>query len=329
MCLTSKKLVILLLINLWVALGDDERRRKRFLFYRSNAISERACICPTEQSCSCCEDVVLLLIKTQRRLCANLMYQRNGLNVDISLDSNPVRSITITNYRPITICNQVPGSLFSRVCLSLVELNEFPRSLTVCPRFQITTKNQEWRINYTCVSISTELPTPGEPPADGANTTAGSMSGMIVASSTSSSEPGNSTGGSPPGEDAENEENGDDTMNGAVVSTGGPPGGSPGGSLGGPLGAPSGGSPGRPPGGPPGGPPGSSTDSLGGSAEALAALTALQYRVQPYGASDRSKHFPSRLPPAYAADFKHNSTSSTGVKLKSIVKTREERKTKF
>ncbi|XP_063995808.1 uncharacterized protein LOC135173110 [Diachasmimorpha longicaudata] len=364
---------IIFLVNLCVTLGSREednegskyinppRRgegQKMFLFYKSNAINERPCSCPTQQSCSCCEDVTLLLIKAQRRLCANLMYQRNGLNIDISLDSNTVRSMTVTNYRPLKVCTLIPGSLFSGVCLNLVELNAFPRSVTVCPRFQITTKGQEWRINYTCVSISTELPMANvTTPMAGmsAMMPGGPMNQMIV-NSQSTPMPNMMAGVSmsqmmmpPPGSTMANMMSGGPmnqmtlqpqrpTTSSPGTTTRGAPGGIPGAPTGGVPGGPLGGGPPMSTAGAPGTLGGVPRRSPGGSAaepggeqtlpgtpqivegteipdntsiELAAALTSLsngQSSLKAYGATDRTKYFPSRLPPAYAASFRHNFT---------------------
>lgn len=56
------------------------------------------------------------------------------------------------------MCTKLPGAIFSSVCLNILELNAFPRSLTVCPRLEIVSRSQEWKLTYTCLSISTELP---------------------------------------------------------------------------------------------------------------------------------------------------------------------------
>ncbi|KAK0168696.1 hypothetical protein PV327_002472 [Microctonus hyperodae] len=112
-----------------------------------------------EISCSCCESVLLLSTQTTKRLCANFMYQNNGLNIDISLDSKILRNTTVTTYRPFKMCTIIPESLFSFACLNILELNKFPRSITVCPRFNVKTKAQDWKLNYRCISISTNMPT--------------------------------------------------------------------------------------------------------------------------------------------------------------------------
>lgn len=56
------------------------------------------------------------------------------------------------------MCSMVPGSIYSKICLNILELNIFPRSITICPRLEFMSKNQRWIINYTCISISTILP---------------------------------------------------------------------------------------------------------------------------------------------------------------------------
>lgn len=236
------------------------------------------------------------------------------------MDSNTVRSMTVTSksidwlsnqfksnftiyqmkriyysaYRPMQLCTSIPGSLFSGVCLHLVELNAFPRSLTICPRFTILTKNQEWKINYTCISLSTELPAVNTTTAPigtaiGPGDVRVPMSGMIILA------PGVISPGSP-------------ALAGTltVVST-------PQGVV----------TPAAPP--PPpvsaattvGGTPAATTASRPAPLIATSATPAggptllpgdLAARLQTYGATDRAKYFPSRHPPAYAPNFGHNIT---------------------
>ncbi|XP_057323359.1 salivary glue protein Sgs-3-like isoform X2 [Microplitis mediator] len=112
----------------------------------------------TEVSCSCCEIAFMLFHMINRRICANFMYQRSGLNVDISIDESIISSMSVTNYMPFKLCSMVPGSIYSNICLNILELNIFPRSITICPRLEFMSKNQRWIINYTCISISTILP---------------------------------------------------------------------------------------------------------------------------------------------------------------------------
>ncbi|XP_074095253.1 uncharacterized protein LOC141524959 [Cotesia typhae] len=93
-----------------------------------------------------------------RKVCANIMYQRNGLNIDLTIDGNILSSMTVTNYIPFKMCSLIPGSLSSKVCLNILELNIFSRSITVCPRLDFMTQNHRWILTYTCISISTLLP---------------------------------------------------------------------------------------------------------------------------------------------------------------------------
>ncbi|KAH0540505.1 hypothetical protein KQX54_017840 [Cotesia glomerata] len=86
------------------------------------------------------------------------MYQRNGLNIDLTIDGNILSSMTVTNYMPFKMCSLIPGSLSSKVCLNILELNIFSRSITVCPRLDFMTQNHRWILTYTCISISTLLP---------------------------------------------------------------------------------------------------------------------------------------------------------------------------
>ncbi|KAK0083337.1 hypothetical protein PV326_006772 [Microctonus aethiopoides] len=133
--------------------------RKFFIFYKSKTFVERSCDCMEEISCSCCESVMLLSIQTTKRLCANFMYQNNGLNIDISLDAKILRTTTVTTYRPFTMCTIIPGSHFSFACLNILELNKFPKSITACPRLNVKTKAQDWKLNYRCITISMNMPT--------------------------------------------------------------------------------------------------------------------------------------------------------------------------
>ncbi|XP_031786942.1 mucin-19-like [Nasonia vitripennis] len=109
-------------------------------------------------SCACCETVRIVYTSEAKRLCFNMVYQRNGLNFDISLDSMIIKAMTVANYRPFQMCSPLPGLLFSSVCVNILELNQFSRSTTVCPRIEVTNKKERWQITYTCVSISTVLP---------------------------------------------------------------------------------------------------------------------------------------------------------------------------
>ncbi|EZA49982.1 hypothetical protein X777_11470 [Ooceraea biroi] len=93
-------------------------------------------------SCSCCQSVTIL----------------NGLNVDVALSSDTISTRTVANYRAFQFCVYVPGCLFSTACVNILELNQFPKSITACLRLDIYAKKQLWQINYDCVSVSTELP---------------------------------------------------------------------------------------------------------------------------------------------------------------------------
>ncbi|KAG7206796.1 hypothetical protein KM043_000706 [Ampulex compressa] len=95
---------------------------------------------------------------TRQEICVNFTYQRNGLNIDVTLSSDILRTRTVANYKPFKFCLFVPGCLFSMACINVLELNRFPRSITGCLRLDIYSKKQLWQINYDCVSISTELP---------------------------------------------------------------------------------------------------------------------------------------------------------------------------
>ncbi|KAF7992580.1 hypothetical protein HCN44_004924 [Aphidius gifuensis] len=130
---------------------------KSFLIRKTSSVGELRCSCPNVNLCNCCQMVTLMYSLTQKNLCANFMYTQNGLNVEMSLNSFIVKAATISTFRPNKICSKVPGALFSSVCINILELNSFPRSLTVCPRLDITSKSQEWKLTYTCISISTEL----------------------------------------------------------------------------------------------------------------------------------------------------------------------------
>nr|KAF7425188.1 hypothetical protein H0235_007626 [Vespula pensylvanica] len=93
-----------------------------------------------------------------KQLCVNFIYETNVLKVNITLNSIILTDQTITEYKSFRICNKVPGSFFSNVCANVLELNRFPRSITICLRTEIATKHKLWQLNYNCISISTELP---------------------------------------------------------------------------------------------------------------------------------------------------------------------------
>ncbi|EFN82429.1 hypothetical protein EAI_01573 [Harpegnathos saltator] len=102
-----------------------------------------------------CNVLFLFLLS---ELCVNFTYQRNGLNVDVALNSDTISTRTVTNYKAFQFCVFVPGCLFSTACVNILELNQFPKSITVCLRLDIYAKKQLWQINYDCISLSTELP---------------------------------------------------------------------------------------------------------------------------------------------------------------------------
>ncbi|XP_015190968.1 PREDICTED: uncharacterized protein LOC107074227 [Polistes dominula] len=131
---------------------------RAFLIFKTNSVSGRSCTCPTSYSCSCCENVIIIYTKMRKQLCVNFNYETNGLNVNITLNTIVLTNRTVTEYKPFKICSRVPGSLFSSVCANILELNQFPRSITACLRTEITTKYKSWELTYNCVSISTELP---------------------------------------------------------------------------------------------------------------------------------------------------------------------------
>ncbi|XP_019697834.2 uncharacterized protein LOC105185185, partial [Harpegnathos saltator] len=129
-----------------------------FLVYRTISVIQRSCNCAMSFSCSCCQSVIILYTKREKNLCVNFTYQRNGLNVDVALNSDTISTRTVTNYKAFQFCVFVPGCLFSTACVNILELNQFPKSITVCLRLDIYAKKQLWQINYDCISLSTELP---------------------------------------------------------------------------------------------------------------------------------------------------------------------------
>ncbi|XP_024227892.1 uncharacterized protein LOC105681951 [Bombus impatiens] len=177
------------LISFWLRLiffwtvGATEGRipvSKGFLAYRTVQTFQTYCTCNTSYSCSCCQSVFILYTKAEKKLCVNLTYQRNGLNIDVALNSDTLRSRTITNYKPLKFCTNIPGCYFSSACVNILELNKFPRSITACLRLDIFSKKRLWQLNYDCVSISMELPT-----IPGNGTTSTTMNaGMTSAMST-------------------------------------------------------------------------------------------------------------------------------------------------
>ncbi|XP_076675941.1 uncharacterized protein LOC143373043 [Andrena cerasifolii] len=131
---------------------------KGFLAHRAVTSLQKYCTCPVAYSCSCCQSVIILYTKAERNLCVNFTYQRNGLNIDVTLKSTTIKTRRVTDYKPLKFCINVPGCLFSSACISVLELNQFARSITACLRLDIFSKKRLWQINYDCVSILTELP---------------------------------------------------------------------------------------------------------------------------------------------------------------------------
>ncbi|XP_011880365.1 PREDICTED: uncharacterized protein LOC105568906 [Vollenhovia emeryi] len=109
-------------------------------------------------SCSCCQSVMILYTRKQKDLCVNFTYQRNGLNIDLTLSSDTISTRTVASFKPFQFCVYVPGCLFSTACVNILELNRFPRSITACLRLDIYAKKQLWQISYDCISVSIELP---------------------------------------------------------------------------------------------------------------------------------------------------------------------------
>ncbi|XP_012235252.1 uncharacterized protein [Linepithema humile] len=153
------------LIWIWLCLVDESIAINKsiavsrgFFIYRTISITQRSCNCPMSFSCTCCQSVIILYTRKEKNLCVNFTYQRNGLNVDVALSSDTISTRTVTNYRAFQFCVYVPGCLFSTACINILELNQFPRSITICLRLDIYAKKQLWQINYDCLSVSTELP---------------------------------------------------------------------------------------------------------------------------------------------------------------------------
>ncbi|XP_029166430.1 uncharacterized protein LOC114937172 [Nylanderia fulva] len=128
------------------------------LIYRTISVTQQSCKCSMSFSCSCCQSVIILYTKAKKDLCVNFTYQRNGLNVDVALSSDTISTRTITNFRPLQFCVNVPGCLFSTACINILELKQFPTSITACLRLDIYATKQLWQINYNCISVSMELP---------------------------------------------------------------------------------------------------------------------------------------------------------------------------
>ncbi|XP_043479660.1 uncharacterized protein LOC122509560 [Leptopilina heterotoma] len=64
-------------------------------------------------------------------------------------------NLFLTGNEHIRVCTSIPGCLFSTICLKILEVNFFPRSITVCPQMNVSSKSRKWQISYTCISINT------------------------------------------------------------------------------------------------------------------------------------------------------------------------------
>ncbi|XP_050450662.1 uncharacterized protein LOC126851103 [Cataglyphis hispanica] len=151
-------LVLIYLVREAIAVRSSIAVPRGFLIYRTISITQRSCNCLMSFSCSCCQNVIIRYTKEKKDLCVNFTYQRNGLNVDVTLSSDTISARTITNFKALQFCVHVPGSLFSSACINMLELNLFPTSITVRPRLDIYATKQLWQINYNCINVSMELP---------------------------------------------------------------------------------------------------------------------------------------------------------------------------
>ncbi|GAB1863315.1 DUF4773 domain-containing protein [Camponotus japonicus] len=129
-----------------------------FLIYRTISITQQACNCSMSFSCSCCQSVIIRYTKEKKDLCVNFTYQRNGLNVDVTLSSDTISTRTITNLKALKFCVNVPNCMFSTACINILELNLLPTSIMACLRLDIYATKQLWQINYNCISVSMQLP---------------------------------------------------------------------------------------------------------------------------------------------------------------------------
>lgn len=146
--------------------------------YRTVQTYQKYCICETSYSCSCCQNVIILYTKVEKNrkylikfikyyfdtflcsfksnyfqvivliyfllctVCVNFTYQRNGLNIDITLNSDMLRARTITDYKSLKFCTNIPGCYFSSACVNVLELNKFPRyGILKCNSFIIVSYN--------------------------------------------------------------------------------------------------------------------------------------------------------------------------------------------
>ncbi|XP_076642228.1 uncharacterized protein LOC143353019 [Halictus rubicundus] len=126
-----------------------------FLAYKTVTSIRPSCTCPTSYACSCCQIVTILFIKAEKNLCVNFVYQGNGVRIDVTLNSDVLKSRKVTDYSPLKFCIDIPRCVFSTACINVLELNQFSRSITVCLRLDIYSKKRIWQLNYDCVSIST------------------------------------------------------------------------------------------------------------------------------------------------------------------------------
>ncbi|KAF7398493.1 hypothetical protein HZH66_006390 [Vespula vulgaris] len=185
----------LLLLCIFSEFNINKKQRfptsKAFLIFKTNSLSGRSCTCSTSYSCSCCENVIIIYTKMTKQLCVNFIYETNALKVNITLNSIILTDQTITEYKSFRICNKVPGSFFSNVCANVLELNRFPRSITICLRTEIATKHKLWQLNYNCITMpsgqmpampampSGQMPgTPAMPPGQMMGMPPGQMMGM-------------------------------------------------------------------------------------------------------------------------------------------------------
>ncbi|XP_032670183.1 uncharacterized protein LOC116843671 [Odontomachus brunneus] len=142
-----------------IAINRNNAAARGLLIYRTISVTQRSCNCPMSFSCSCCQSVIILYTKREKNLCVNFTYQRNGLNIDATLNSDTISTRTVTNYKAFQFCVFVPGCLFSTACVNILQLSQFPKSITACLRLDIYAKKQLWQINYNCINVLTELPT--------------------------------------------------------------------------------------------------------------------------------------------------------------------------
>ncbi|XP_076276459.1 uncharacterized protein LOC143207180 [Lasioglossum baleicum] len=126
-----------------------------FLAYKTVTSIRPSCSCSLSYACSCCQIVTILFIKAEKNLCVNFIYQGSGVRIDVTLNSDVLKSRKVTDYRPLKFCIDIPRCIFSTACINVLELNQFSRSITVCLRLDIYSKKRIWQLNYDCVSLST------------------------------------------------------------------------------------------------------------------------------------------------------------------------------